>query len=267
VSLWRPIYVNQKDLGKIIEWKQRQTLMIRDFSNVDWKSRMAADKASAYLNNRLDDVERRTPVKKSERHNPPKEDQMNKLTTALVVCFCSGFFTLGCTTIPATPLPPTVDTDPMVTFQAIAAKVGPGNFQGLADWLSAHIKYREDRTAADEWQKPIEVIRDGRDDCEGYAVVALECLYYMGVQEAYIMGVSRLDRKMGHVVCIFRAEKDQNWQFYDFEKLKQGPKDFKDLPYAVARESRYGSHIEYHLAHRDLSNITPQDEVTLGMHN
>ena len=152
-----------------------------------------------------------------------------------------------------------------IQLQAIADEVGPGNFQGLSNWLSSHIKYKEDRTAADEWKEPHTTLKDGTGDCEDYAILALEVLKRMGVQDVFLLGVSRKSRSLGHVVAFFRVSKDQKWQYYDFEKLKMGTQTFEDLKYAVARECRYGSNIEYQLADRDRKNLPPVDEAKWGL--
>ena len=65
---------------------------------------------------------------------------------------------------------------------------------------------------------------------------------------------------MGHVVTIFKTSKTDVWQYYNFEKLENGKVGFKDTLYAIARESRYGSNIEYQLADVERKNVPPANE-------
>lgn len=147
-----------------------------------------------------------------------------------------------------------------VQLEAIAATVGKGNYKGLSEWLAKNIKWKEDRTPADEWKEPHTTLKDGTGDCEDYSILALEILKRMGVKDVFLLGVSRTDRNTGHVVTIFKESKDQAWRYYDFEKLKTGPIGFQELVYAVARECRYGSRIEYQLANSERKNVPPREE-------
>jgi len=152
-----------------------------------------------------------------------------------------------------------------IQIQSIADEVGTGNYQALSRWLSVNIRAREDRTLADEWKEPHTTLADGTGDCEDYAVLTLEILKRMGVQDVFLLGVSSTTRNAGHVVAFFRENEEQPWQYYDFEKLKGSTKNFKDIVNAVARECRYGSRIQYLLADRDRKNLPPSDEQAHGL--
>ena len=154
-----------------------------------------------------------------------------------------------------------------ILLTKIATEIGPGNYTGLQSWLSKNIKYREDRKSDDEWREPWQVIRDGYGACTAFSVVSLEIVKRMGVKDVFLLGVSRVGRNMGHVVCIFKTDKDARWQYYNFEKLENGPTSFRSLIDVVARECRYGSHIEYQLANRDRKNIPPAEEKNYGLTN
>jgi len=147
-----------------------------------------------------------------------------------------------------------------VQLKKIAAEIGPGNYKGLQDWLSKNITYRADRRSDDEWREPFQVLKDGYGACSAYSVVSLEILKRMGEKNVFLLGVSRVGRNMGHVVTIFKTSKTDVWQYYNFEKLENGKVGFKDTLYAIARESRYGSNIEYQLADVERKNVPPANE-------
>ena len=153
------------------------------------------------------------------------------------------------------------------TTQQVVDEVGVGNYEALSLWMSRHIKYRSDMYASDEWKEPSQTLKDGRGDCEDYATLILECLRLMGVQDAFLLGVSRKVRNIGHVVSIFRESRDQNWSYYTFEKLRGGPKSFKTLLVWVSLECRYGSNPEYRLADRNMLNIPKEEEDAYGINN
>ena len=146
-------------------------------------------------------------------------------------------------------------------LQSIAKEIGPSNFQGLHRWLETNLRYKEDR----DWKEPLEIIQCGKGDCKNYGTLTLAILKHMGVKDAFLLGVCAKNRNLGHVVCFFRENKDQAWRYYSFEKLENGPKSFKDLPYVVARECRYGSRIMYQLANEDMKNIPPEEEKNYGL--
>lgn len=150
-------------------------------------------------------------------------------------------------------------------LQKIADKIGMGNIKGLEQWITKNIKYRADRTARDEWKEPRTTLADGTGDCEDFATLQLELLKKLGITEVFLLGVSRVGRNLGHVVCFFRVAKDSNWQYFDFEKLKQGPRSFKELRDWVARDCRYGSKIDYQLAKPDRTNLTRSEEASFGL--
>jgi hypothetical protein len=152
-----------------------------------------------------------------------------------------------------------------VQLQQIADEVGVGNYKGLSRWLATHIRYKEDRTPADEWKEPHTTLTDGTGDCEDYAILTLEVLKRMGIHDVFLLGVSSKTRNIGHVVTIFRENKKQVWSYYNFEKLETGKQKFDDLVYAVARECRYGSKIEYLLADGNRKNVPPSEEKANGL--
>lgn len=59
VNLWQPIYVAGKDLDALIDWRQKQTLMVRDFNNINFQSKIAAAKADQYFKSRVQGMQRR----------------------------------------------------------------------------------------------------------------------------------------------------------------------------------------------------------------
>ena len=145
-------------------------------------------------------------------------------------------------------------------LKKIAAEIGPGNYRGLQKWLSTNIKYRSDRRSDDEWREPFQVLKDGYGACTAFSVVSLELLKRMGEKNVFLLGVTSVGRNMGHVVTIFKTNPTDVWQYYNFEKLEIGKVGFKDTIYAIARESRYGSHIEYQLANVERKNVPPAEE-------
>lgn len=149
-------------------------------------------------------------------------------------------------------------------IQSISDTVGVNNFDGLAKWIHTNLPYKTDRVKADEWKDPIKTICDGTGDCEDLALVALAVLKLWGIQENYLLGVSKNGRNLGHVVCIFRIRPELGWMYYsnDDNFVHQGPMEFKDLPYQVAREMRYGSDIGWELADCDNKNLPPGEERT-----
>lgn len=64
LKFWSPIYVNANDLGKLIDWKRNQTLMVKEFQNMDFESKMAALRADKYFQQRLSDLRKRKPDSK-----------------------------------------------------------------------------------------------------------------------------------------------------------------------------------------------------------
>ena len=168
---------------------------------------------------------------------------------------------VSCATVPAEP------RSTVRTVQGIADEIGLGNYKVLATWIHANLRYKTDRTSADEWKEPELTLKDGTGDCEDFALLAIAYLNLSGVQDDFILGVSPRYRNNGHVVCFFRTDPTQNWQYYSNDDgiLHQGPKDFKDLPSDVGRMMRYGNQIDYQLASRDNKNITPAEEVGYGL--
>jgi len=59
LSFWTPLYISSKNLGQLIDWKRKQFLMVKEFENIDFDSRMAAMKADQYLKQRLSELQSR----------------------------------------------------------------------------------------------------------------------------------------------------------------------------------------------------------------
>lgn len=53
IPLWQPVYVKDTDMGKLMDWQRKYILMIRNFNNLDFNSKIAAAKANQYLKKRL----------------------------------------------------------------------------------------------------------------------------------------------------------------------------------------------------------------------
>ena len=68
VRLWRPLYVMDKDMGKLVDWKRKQTLMVRDFENINWQSKVIAEQADRYIKLRLSGMQdrKKTPEQKTK---------------------------------------------------------------------------------------------------------------------------------------------------------------------------------------------------------
>ena len=152
-------------------------------------------------------------------------------------------------------------------LQKIADEIGPGNYKGLERWLTVHMHYREDRSKADLWHEPSQIIAEGRGACTAYGTLALAILKHMNTKECYLLGVSPMHSNHGHVVAIFRDKVGDYWRYYDFEVLKSGSRDFKGLYELVGRTTRYGSHVEYKLANRDMKEIKPEEEASYGINS
>lgn len=74
VPLWQPIYVKDTDMEALILWKQKFSLMIRDFKNLDFQSRIAAAKADQYFKRRVTGMQERklTPEQKARKADMEK---------------------------------------------------------------------------------------------------------------------------------------------------------------------------------------------------
>ena len=184
---------------------------------------------------------------------------MIKKLMALAFCFLLVFATnvSASNTHVKTPAEITAED---ILLTKIATEIGPGNYKGLQDWLSKNIKYQNDRRSDDEWREPFQVLKDGYGACTAFSVVSLEILKRMGEKNVFLLGVTSVGRNMGHVVTIFKTNPEDVWRYYNFEKLEKGKVGFKDTIYAIARESRYGSHIEYQLADVNRKNVPQANE-------
>ena len=49
IPLWQPIYVKDTDMNALVEWKLKFHLMVMDFKNADFQSKIAAAKADQYF--------------------------------------------------------------------------------------------------------------------------------------------------------------------------------------------------------------------------
>lgn len=153
----------------------------------------------------------------------------------------------------------------LLTVKEVALEINVGDTVALQNWMSSNIKYKADKKDSEDWAGSEETLRRGYADCEDYAILATEVLKEWGFVDVFILGVSKVGRNVGHVVCIFRTSKEQPWMYYDFEKLKKGTQLFKDMPQAIATECRYGSKIEYRLANKDIKDVPKSEEVRYGL--
>ena len=78
VKLWRPIYVRDKDMAALVTWKRRQTIMFRDFDNINWQSKVIAEQADRYLKLRIAGMydRKKTPEQKSKEINMEKRKRV-----------------------------------------------------------------------------------------------------------------------------------------------------------------------------------------------
>lgn len=53
VPLWQPIYVKDTDMGALIDWKRGNVLMVRDFLNINFQSKVLAADADRYIKLRM----------------------------------------------------------------------------------------------------------------------------------------------------------------------------------------------------------------------
>lgn len=53
VPLWQPVYVKDSDMEHLAAWKRKYTLMVRDFNNLNFKSKLTAAQADRYFKNRV----------------------------------------------------------------------------------------------------------------------------------------------------------------------------------------------------------------------
>ena len=153
------------------------------------------------------------------------------------------------------------------TPQQLADTIGARNYDDLCTWLHKNVPYKTDRTAADEWKEPEDTLKDGYGDCEDIASVAREVLRIWGVQDDYILGVMKVGRNYGHVVCFFRDVPTDEWRFFsnDDASLHRGGFNLPDLVRSVGSIMRYGSNLEYKLANRDNVEITKEEEAAYGL--
>lgn len=59
VKLYAPMYMHDEDMEKMVDWKQKMYLMVRDFEKMDMDAKIAAAKAGAYFKKRLKEVQAR----------------------------------------------------------------------------------------------------------------------------------------------------------------------------------------------------------------
>lgn len=139
---------------------------------------------------------------------------------------------------------------------------------GLNLWVTKHLRYRTDRTAADEWKDPKVTLTDGYGDCEDLALVYLYVLREMGFVDVYLMGVAKKSRNLGHVVCFFRETSDSDWLIAsndDKGYYRVQGRTLKDVMLRVGSMMRYGSDLEYQLANRYNKNIPKEEEAAYGL--
>jgi len=167
---------------------------------------------------------------------------------------------VGCATVPAA-------SRIVYTPQQVADTVGTRQYDALCTWIHTNLKYKTDRVKADEWKEPAQTLKDGTGDCEDLAVVAIEVMRLWGVKDAYIMGVSNVSRKTGHVVAFFRDVPTDDWRIFsnDDATLWPGGKTLDDVMHKVGSFMRYGSKLEYQLASRENKNIPKESEAAYGL--
>ena len=75
VPLWQPIYVKDTDMAALIDWKRGNVLMVRDFMNINFQSKVLADSADRYIKLRMAGVYDRklTPEQKAKITNREKQ--------------------------------------------------------------------------------------------------------------------------------------------------------------------------------------------------
>ena len=153
------------------------------------------------------------------------------------------------------------------TTQSIADEVGVGNYDALCTWIHTHLTYKTDRTAADEWKDPAVTLKDRTGDCEDLALVSLDVLRIWGVKDSYLMGVSNVARKTGHVVTFFRDKPTDDWRIFsnDDTQLYNGGRTLDDVMRKVGSLMRYGGNLEYQLANNKNENIPPESRETYGL--
>lgn len=170
------------------------------------------------------------------------------------------FLVEGCATVPSTPRV-------VYTPQMVADTVGARNYDDLCAWVHNNLKYRSDRTLADEWKEPDITLRDGYGDCEDLAQVSLEVMRLWGVKDAFLMGVSSVARKTGHVVAIYRDKPEDEWRIFsnDDAKLYAGGRTLDDVMRRVASLMRYSGKLEYQLANNNNENVPPEARAGYGL--
>jgi hypothetical protein len=177
------------------------------------------------------------------------------------------FLLTGCTTLQSTPQ----QTKPLLTTDQVLdlaiTDITIGNYKGIAQWVHGHLRYRTDRTKADEWKEVEQTLRDGYGDCEDLAQVHLALLIRMNVKDCFILGVTKKSRNFGHVVCFFRTGDYEPWLFYsnDDAILYKGGLTLQELINSVGDIIRYGSNLDYQLANNKLENIPKEDEAFYGL--
>ena len=152
-----------------------------------------------------------------------------------------------------------------VLIGGIVQQIGPGNYEGLADWLKQHIEFDKNVPSETYWKYPLETYMDGKGVCKDYALIAMECLKAMGVKDVFILGVLNYQRTKGHAVTIFRKSKTGRWYFYSNDQLIAGPRDFKNLVACVSYESGYGIYPTYTLINKDMQLIYQNEEKDWGL--
>lgn len=57
IKVWTPVWVEEKDMDKLIQWKRQITLMVRDFEIMDMDSKIAASKVDRWFKKKLQETE------------------------------------------------------------------------------------------------------------------------------------------------------------------------------------------------------------------
>lgn len=95
---------------------------------------------------------------------------------------------------------------------------GSRDFYGLSLWLTQNIRYTKDLSIQDDWKTSEQTIRNRKGDCEDFAVLAYDCLKYMGTVNIIKILCVYPVKGAGHAVCAFMD--GQKWRYYTNGYLK-----------------------------------------------
>lgn len=112
--------------------------------------------------------------------------------------------------------------------------IGSGGYYELSRWLIRNIWYRKDTSFIDEWKPSTKTLKEGKGDCEDFAIIAYEVLSLMG----YITKILCVYpvKGAGHAVCAFYD--GIVWRYFSNGRLSNKIKRYEDIPKTVALEMR-----------------------------